>query len=82
MIAVVSYIGDPTMDPRQPSPRTSTQRKERGLNHHIRSPTTRVGQYWGRGISVVGGENVVIERNSIDRRRTVRPIYIARETVT
>jgi parallel beta-helix repeat protein len=80
MIGVVSYIGDPTMNAATIAADLD-QRKERGLNHHILiANNTLSGQYWGRGISVVGGENVVIERNSIDRTTHGAAVYIARET--
>jgi hypothetical protein len=38
------------------------------------------GQYWGRGISVVGGEDVTFEANAIDATAHAAAIYIARET--
>src|SRR5262249_40137655 len=53
----------------------------RGLSHHILIANNTVsGQYWGRGISVVGGENITIENNSIDRTVHGAGIYLARET--
>src|SRR5262245_63501272 len=55
--------------------------RARDLNHHITiAGNTVSGQYWGRGISVVGGENVLIERNTIDRPTHAAGIYLARET--
>jgi parallel beta-helix repeat protein len=78
MIAVVSYLG----------PRTTTAaaiasnfaaRKARNLSHHITVANNTVsGQYWGRGITVVGGEHVTIENNSISRPSGAA-IYLARE---
>ena len=51
------------------------------MNHHITISGNMVsGQYWGRGISVVGGENVTIENNSIDRTTHAAAVYLARET--
>jgi hypothetical protein len=55
-------------------------RKARELSHHILiADNTVSGQYWGRGISVVGGENVTIENNTIDRPSGAA-VYLARET--
>lgn len=36
-------------------------------------------QYWGRGVSVVGGSNVTIENNTITRTPTAAAIYLLRE---
>jgi parallel beta-helix repeat protein len=80
MIAVVSYIGDPSTSAAAIAA-DFDQRKARGLNHHILIANNTVsGQYWGRGISVVGGENVIIENNSIDRTTHGAAVYLARET--
>jgi hypothetical protein len=38
------------------------------------------GQYWGRGVSVVGGEDVSILRNRIDATSHAAGVYLARET--
>jgi parallel beta-helix repeat protein len=80
MIAVVSYVGDPSQSA-ETIAADFDERKARGLSHHIVIANNTVsGQYWGRGISVVGGENVVIEHNSIDRTTHGAAIYLARET--
>ena len=80
MIAVVSYIGDPTTNAATIAAEFD-ERKARSLNHHIMiANNTLSGQYWGRGISVVGGENIAIEHNSIDRTTHGAAIYLARET--
>jgi hypothetical protein len=80
MIAVVSYIGDPSTRAAEVAADFDA-RKALGLNHHIIIANNSVsGQYWGRGISVVGGENIVIEHNTIDRTTHGAAIYIARET--
>jgi parallel beta-helix repeat protein len=79
MIAVVSYIG-------AASTAASTvaasfdARKASDLNHHITIANNNVsGQYWGRGITVVGGENVMIDHNTISRPSGAA-VYLARET--
>jgi parallel beta-helix repeat protein len=80
MIAVVSYIGQPYMSASTVASNLS-DRRARDLNHHITIAGNSVsGQYWGRGISVVGGENVLIERNTIDRTTHAAGVYLARET--
>jgi len=80
MIAVVSYIGDPSTTAASIAANFSA-RKARDLNHHITiAGNTVSGQYWGRGVSVVGGENVTIENNVIDRTTHAAGVYLARET--
>jgi len=80
MIAVVSYIGDASTSAASIAANFAARRAS-DLNHHITIAGNSVsGQYWGRGISVVGGENVTIERNSIDRTTHAAGIYLARET--
>jgi parallel beta-helix repeat protein len=80
MIAVVSYIGDPSTSA-EAIASDFDARKARGLNHHITiANNTVAGQYWGRGISVVGGENITIENNSIEGTTHGAAVYLARET--
>ena len=80
MIAVVSYIGDPSTSAASIAASLAARRAS-DLNHHITIAGNAVsGQYWGRGISVVGGENITIERNSIDRTTHAAAVYLARET--
>ncbi len=38
------------------------------------------GQYWGRGVSVVGGQDVTIAANAIDATTHAAAIYLARES--
>lgn len=81
MIAVVSYIGEPASTPATVIAADFDERRARGLNHHIIIANNTVsGQYWGRGISVVGGENVLIQGNTIDRTTHGAAVYLARET--
>lgn len=80
MIAVVSYVADPGTSAAEIMANFDA-RKASGLNHHILIANNTVsGQYWGRGISVVGGEHVTIQGNSIDRTVHGAAIYLARET--
>jgi parallel beta-helix repeat protein len=80
MVAVVSYIGAPSTLASAIAANLAA-RMARDLNHHITiSGNTVSGQYWGRGISVVGGENVTIEHNTIDRTTHAAAVYLARET--
>ena len=37
-------------------------------------------QYWGRGISVVGGSDITIDSNNLSRTPAAASIYLARET--
>jgi parallel beta-helix repeat protein len=80
MIAVVSYVGDPST-PASSIAANLAARRARDLNHHITIAGNNVsGQYWGRGITVVGGENVTIENNVIDKPTHGAAVYLARET--
>lgn len=80
MVAVVSYIGNAST-PASTVAANFASIKARNLNHHITIAHNNVsGQYWGRGITVVGGENVLIENNAIDRTTHGAAIYLTRET--
>ena len=60
----------------------STLRDQR-LNRNILITDNDVkGQYWGRGISVVGGENVTIQYNQISDTTYAAGVLLAREWVT
>jgi Pectate lyase superfamily protein len=79
MIAVVSYVGDATTSASAVAANFA-ERRARQLNHHITIADNDVeGQYWGRGITVVGGEHVTIERNNIRKTTHAAAIYLARE---
>ena len=82
MVAVVSYLvqGDEKTDPPERIAAELQQRRERELVQDVLIADNDVaGQYWGRGISVVGGERVTIARNRIDATTHAAGIYIARE---
>jgi hypothetical protein len=82
MIAVVSYAGEGT-----PALGTAAQmssqwatRVANKLNRNILIADNHVsGQYWGRGISVVGGEAITIRGNTLDNIPLGAGILIARE---
>jgi parallel beta-helix repeat protein len=80
MIAVVSYIGSKTT-PASALVANFSARKASDLSHHITIAGNNVsGQYWGRGVTVVGGENVTIENNTISKTTHAAGVYLARET--
>jgi parallel beta-helix repeat protein len=82
MIAVVSYAGN------GPAALSSaarlkadwSTRVEQKLNRNILIAGNNVsGQYWGRGITVVGGRSISIRRNHIDNVPLGAAILLARE---
>ncbi|MCW5659627.1 MAG: right-handed parallel beta-helix repeat-containing protein [Burkholderiaceae bacterium] len=84
LIAVVSYAD------KGPAARNSAAKlanawndqAEKGLNRNILISGNRVsGQYWGRGITVVGGQSVAILRNTIENVPLGAGILLAREAV-
>ncbi|HEU4622997.1 MAG TPA: glycosyl hydrolase family 28-related protein, partial [Burkholderiaceae bacterium] len=82
MIAIVSYLGDgPWTDASISDEAAQLDRKRE--THLVRNIVVAhndvAGQYWGRGISVVGGENVTIRENTISDTTHGAAIYIARE---
>jgi polygalacturonase len=80
MIAVVSYLGSPnTMFAGQVAAEHDS-RAVRDLSRDIWIANNDVsGNYWGRGITVVGGQNVTIESNRIDQPHHGAGIYLTRE---
>ncbi len=80
MIAVVSYAGARGKAPAAVRYKNLPERSDE-LDRNIYIAENDVAdQYWGRGITVVGGSDVTIERNRISRTATGAGIYIARET--
>ena len=80
MIAVVSYAGARGGAPAAVRYKNLPERADE-LDRNIYIAENEVSdQYWGRGITVVGGADVTIERNKISRTATGAGIYIARET--
>lgn len=80
MIAVVSYAGARGNAPAAIRYKNLPDRADE-LDGNIYIAENDVSdQYWGRGITVVGGSDVTIEDNRISRTATGAGIYIARET--
>lgn len=82
MIAVVSYAdgGNAALNKASTLKAEWTQRLDTRLDKNILIAGNSVGgQYWGRGISVVGGEKVTIARNRIDNAPIGAAILLARE---
>lgn len=80
MIAVVSYIGSPSMAASQVNAEFAARRARDLVRNVLVSGNSVSGNYWGRGITVVGGESVTIENNRIERTTHAAGIYLARET--
>lgn len=79
LIAVVSYVGAATLSASQVNNEFET-RKARDLVRDILVANNDVaGNYWGRGITVVGGESVTIENNRISKTYHSAGMYFARE---
>jgi parallel beta-helix repeat protein len=80
LIAVVSYAAD-----RKPA-RAATKYAnwpavQAQLDRNIYIADNQVSdEYWGRGISVVGGSDVTIENNNVSRIPGAAAIYLTRET--
>jgi parallel beta-helix repeat protein len=82
MIAVVSYAdsGNAALNRASNLLASWTRRLDERLNENILIAGNKIGgQYWGRGISVVGGEKVTIARNLIDNTPVGAAILLARE---
>lgn len=82
MIAMVSYLktGDWTTETAQSLASTfETQRDLQQVRNVLVANNDVEGQYWGRGISVVGGADITIRDNRIARTTLAAGILIARE---
>jgi Pectate lyase superfamily protein len=82
MIAVVSYLGkgDWTSELAQTISDDLVSRKQLNLVNNVLITRNDVsGQYWGRGISVVGGKDISVRNNVIERATMAAGIYLARE---
>lgn len=82
MVAVVSYMRNKRErdDPISTIAQTLNQRKSLNLVRNVIIANNDLsGQYWGRGISVVGGHDVTIKNNVINRTTMAAGIYLARE---
>jgi parallel beta-helix repeat protein len=80
MIAVVSYAGNRAPD-RAVVRYSDWAALELGLDKNIYIYGNQLSdQYWGRGISVVGGSDVTIDSNLVSKVPGGAGIYLARET--
>jgi len=80
MIAVVSYAGNRAGTTlAQQYANWGAQQDELDQNIYIGQNTVS-DNYWGRGISVVGGSNITIESNNISKTSIGAGIYLTRET--
>jgi len=82
MIAVVSYAGEGAAALGTAAQMSSqwTTRLANQLNRNIVIAGNKVsGQYWGRGITVVGGEAITIRGNTLDNIPLSAAILLARE---
>jgi parallel beta-helix repeat protein len=79
MIAMVSYINGSTLSPSEVKSVYDARRAIDLVHDILVARNTVSGQYWGRGISVVGGEAVTIENNLISRTTHGAGVYLARE---
>jgi parallel beta-helix repeat protein len=80
MIAVVSYAGSAAV-------RTASERYkdwsslQNGMSKNIYIGANNVSdQYWGRGISIVGGSHITVENNVVSRCPVAAGIYLERES--
>ena len=80
MIAVVSYMAAKGTEISSMTSNMATMRDQR-LNRNILITDNDVkGQYWGRGITVVGGEKVTIQHNAIADTTHGAGVLLARES--
>jgi len=78
MIAIVSYAGKSVA---MIQPEHVSESTDISLDRNIYVAENNVSdQYWGRGISVVGGSDVTIENNTISKNPVAAAIYLLRET--
>jgi parallel beta-helix repeat protein len=82
MIAVVSYMRNSRERNDLVSSIANTLDKRKNVNlvrNVLIENNNLSGQYWGRGISVVGGRDITIKNNMIERTAMAAGIYLARE---
>ena len=80
MISMVSY----TSSSRPVSPATvlanwNTRVESYLVRNVLVAGNQLYGQYWGRGISVVGGQSITISRNTLDNVPLAAGVFLARE---
>ncbi len=81
MIGIVSYLSEtgvlPT--PAQAAASLAALRETNLVQDMLIADNNIAGQYWGRGIAVVGGEHIGVLRNQIDATTHAAAVYLARE---
>lgn len=84
MIAIVSYLSDDAAIPLPAAAELLAQLPDRRDQYLVRNVLITGNDlsagYWGRGLTVVGGEDITIIDNTIDRCVHAAAIYLARET--
>ncbi|HEY6454405.1 MAG TPA: right-handed parallel beta-helix repeat-containing protein [Steroidobacteraceae bacterium] len=80
MISVVSYAAGSTPAPAASSYSDWPAVQSRLVRNIYIAGNTASDQYWGRGISVVGGSDVTIENNTVSRTPMAAAVYLTRET--
>ncbi|KQP18810.1 glycosyl hydrolase family 28-related protein [Pseudorhodoferax sp. Leaf267] len=80
MVGIVSYLhGRTRVDAQTLAATLDALRARRLVQRILVADNDLAGNYWGRGITVVGGEDVTIERNRIDATSHAAAVYLARE---
>jgi hypothetical protein len=80
-IAVVSYLDKNWRTQLASNPNYLSTNYDGTINSNILIFENNVsGTYWGRGITVVGGKNVTIEKNDISKIVMAAGLYITRES--
>jgi Pectate lyase superfamily protein len=82
MIGIVSYLNTGRADQDHPARQAAdfAQRRQADLVRDLLVADNDLSSpYWGRGVSVVGGEDVTIVNNRVDASTHGAAIYVARE---
>ncbi len=79
MIGIVSYLGRRGESARDIAAQLDVRRARRVVHDLVVEGNSLAGQYWGRGIALVGGRDVTIRANTIRDATRGAAIYIARE---
>ena len=80
MIAVVSYMASAGTAISSMTSNMATLRDQRLTRNILITDNDVKGQYWGRGVTVVGGENVTIQNNVISDTTHGAGVLLARES--
>lgn len=80
MIAIVSYMSTQWRTNVKASPSWLSGHQDKTLVQNVLIANNTVSdQYWGRGVSVVGGKNITVKQNNISRSAMAAGVLIARE---